>query len=113
MRISRVEYLKGAPMSEPLYSAGAVGYDDVFAHATGLFVPTLLAAARLAPGQHVLDVATGTGAAADAAAVAVGLSGTVVAGDISPAMVDIARRKPHRAPVTFESFDAQALPYRD
>jgi ubiquinone/menaquinone biosynthesis C-methylase UbiE len=105
---------KECPLSEPIYyHGGAAGYDDVFAHVTGLFVPALLAAARLAPGQHVLDVATGTGEAAEAAAAVVGPSGTVVAGDISPAMLDIARRKLNAVPVTFERLDAHALPYPD
>jgi ubiquinone/menaquinone biosynthesis C-methylase UbiE len=100
-------------MSAPLYWSGAIGYDDVFAHATGFFVPALLAAAGVAPGQHVLDVATGTGIAAAAAAAIVGPSGSVVAGDISPAMLDVARRKLTEAPVTFERLDAHALPYPD
>lgn len=100
-------------MGKPVYTVGAIGYDDVFAHATRLFVPTLIAAARLSPGQQVLDVATGTGAAAQAAAEVVGPSGAVVAGDISPAMLDLARRKLDKGPVTFEIFDAHALPYSD
>jgi ubiquinone/menaquinone biosynthesis C-methylase UbiE len=101
-------------MGESLYYyGGAAGYDDAFAHVTGLFVPAVLAAARLAPGQQVLDVATGTGEAAQAAAAIVGPSGTVVAGDISPAMLDIARCKLNAVPVTFERFDAHALPYPD
>jgi ubiquinone/menaquinone biosynthesis C-methylase UbiE len=73
----------------------------------------LLQAARLAPGQHVLDVATGTGAAAKAAAAIVGPSGSVVAGDISPAMLEIARRKLRQARVTLDTLDAHALPYGD
>jgi ubiquinone/menaquinone biosynthesis C-methylase UbiE len=100
-------------MSEPLYTAGATGYDDVFAHATGLFVPALLKAAQLAPCQDVLDVATGTGEVAAAAAAIVGPVGTVIAGDISPAMLDVARRKLLDAPVTLEPLDAHALPYPD
>jgi ubiquinone/menaquinone biosynthesis C-methylase UbiE len=100
-------------MGKPLYTTGATGYDDSFAHVTGLFVPAVLAAASLAPGQHVLDVATGTGEAAIAAAGIVGPSGAVVAGDISPAMLDVARRKQYAASVTFEQFDAHALPDLD
>ena len=78
-------------MSEPLYLGAAVGYDELFARATRLFIPSLLRAAHLAPGQNVLDVATGTGAAAQAAAEIVGRSGSVTAGDISPSMLDAAR----------------------
>ena len=100
-------------MSTAVYTVGAIDYDNVFAHATRLFVPPLIAAARLAPGQHVLDVATGTGVAAQAAVERVGPSGAVVAGDISPVMLDVARRKLNEGPVTFEIFDAHALPYSD
>jgi ubiquinone/menaquinone biosynthesis C-methylase UbiE len=113
MQTSNIERQRRAVMREPLYTVGATGYDGVFGRVTGLFVPTLLQAARLAPGQHVLDVATGTGATAEAAAAIVGSSGTVVAGDISPAMLDVARRKLHEARVTLESVDAHALPYPD
>jgi SAM-dependent methyltransferase len=56
-------------------------------------VPLLLRAARLAPGQRVLDIATGTGLAAEAAAEAVGPTGHVLAADISPAMVARARER--------------------
>jgi ubiquinone/menaquinone biosynthesis C-methylase UbiE len=100
-------------MNEPLDAVGASHYDAIFAHVTQSFVPGLLKAARLARGQCVLDVATGTGAAAQAAAGIVGPAGTVVAGDISPAMLDVARRKLRAAPVTFEVLDAQALPFSE
>lgn len=100
-------------MADALYTTGAADYDDVFAHATGLFVPALLAAARLAPGQHVLDVATGTGAAAEFATAIVGPAGNVIAGDNSPAMLDVARRKLGRLPVVLVALDGHALPYRN
>jgi ubiquinone/menaquinone biosynthesis C-methylase UbiE len=58
------------------------GYDELFARATQLFIPALLRAAHLAVGQVVLDVATGTGAAARAVADVVGTMGSVIAGDV-------------------------------
>ena len=100
-------------MSEAIYTVGAIGYDHTFADVTGLFLPALLQAARLAPGQNVLDVATGTGVAAQAAAAIVGPSGSVVAGDISPDMLEVARRKLREARVTLDTLDAHALPYAD
>jgi SAM-dependent methyltransferase len=100
-------------MIEPLDRAGAVHYDAIFAHVTQSFVPGLIKAACLAPGQRVLDVATGTGAAAQAAAAIVGPSGTVIAGDISPAMLEVAQCKLRAVPIVFEVLDAQALPYPD
>ena len=54
-------------MSDPLYAGAAVGYDELFARATSLFIPSLFRAAHLTPGQNVLDVATGTGVVAQAA----------------------------------------------
>lgn len=51
----------------------------------------LVALCRIAPGQRVLDAATGTGFAALAAARAVGPSGRVVGVDISPGMLREAR----------------------
>jgi ubiquinone/menaquinone biosynthesis C-methylase UbiE len=98
-------------MSEPLYLGAAVGYDELFAHATRLFIPTLLRAAHLAPGQMVLDVATGTGAAAQAAADIVGSAGSVTAGDISPSMLHAARSRLKSLPIVLELLDGHNLPY--
>jgi SAM-dependent methyltransferase len=56
-------------------------------------VEQVIARARLAPGQHVLDLGTGTGAVAERAAALVGPSGQVVGVDISPDMLDLARRR--------------------
>lgn len=100
-------------MDEPLYKTGAAGYDDLFARATKSFIPSLLKAARIAPGHHVLDVATGTGAAARAAADMVGRSGSVIGVDISPAMLEVAKRNLKDQPIALAMFDAHALPYED
>ena len=54
-------------MTETLYVGGATGYDQMFARITEAFIPALLHAAQIAEGQRILDVATGTGAAARAA----------------------------------------------
>jgi ubiquinone/menaquinone biosynthesis C-methylase UbiE len=100
-------------MTEPIYAGASEGYDELFARATRLFIPALLRAARIAPGHRVLDVATGTGIAASAAADAVGPSGSVVGGDISSTMLETARRNLKGRPVTLDLFDGQALPYAD
>lgn len=100
-------------MSEPIYAGAAVGYDEAFARATRLFIPGLLRAANLAPGHHVLDVATGTGAAAEAAARLVGRSGSVTAGDISASMLDAARKNLKGLPIALEIFDGHTIPHPD
>lgn len=81
-------------MSELSYKDDAAGaYDQAVAHVTMHFLPSLLQAARLEPGQRVLDVATGTGLAAEAALALVGPGGHVTAADVSEAMADRARRR--------------------
>ena len=49
--------------------------------------------ARVGLGQHVLDIATGTGHCAIASAKLVGSEGKVIGIDISPGMIDRARQK--------------------
>jgi ubiquinone/menaquinone biosynthesis C-methylase UbiE len=68
----------------------------------------LLDAAALAPGECVLDVASGTGQVALQAAEAVGALGSVLGIDLSARMVDAAQR---RAPpnTCFARMDAQEL----
>jgi SAM-dependent methyltransferase len=64
----------------------------------------------------VLDVACGTGVVARAAAAAVGSAGSVVAGDISPAMLEVARRtaaRPGSAPIEYVEANALELPMAD
>lgn len=95
---------------EKFYDAGAGTYDRTFGHVSREFVPRLLAAARLARGQRVLDVGTGTGMAAAMAAETVGPSGQVVATDISGPMLDTAReRLGTLANVSVAVEDGQAL----
>src|SRR4030095_7475657 len=60
-------------MSELSYrDEAASAYDCAFAHVSTHFLPFLLRAGRLEPGQRVLDAATGTGIAAEAALAVVG-----------------------------------------
>lgn len=78
----------------------------------------LLPLGQLQPGQHVLDLATGTGLVAFQAAAAVGPTGSVTAVDISPGMLEQAKRKyqsslqqPQQslAPITFTLGDIEQL----
>jgi ubiquinone/menaquinone biosynthesis C-methylase UbiE len=97
------------------YGAGAAaGYNDAFSHVSKYFVPFLLRAARVQSGENVLDVATGTGIAAEAALAVVGASGSVVAADISPDMVEKARQRFGRTPnASVAVEDGQALSFPD
>jgi ubiquinone/menaquinone biosynthesis C-methylase UbiE len=99
-------------MGERFGAASAGGYDRGFGHVSREFVPALLRAARLSPGNRVLDVATGTGIAAEAAVQAVGPSGHVVATDLFPAMLDKARERLGALPnISFAAEDGQALTF--
>ncbi|MFD2053927.1 class I SAM-dependent methyltransferase [Mesorhizobium calcicola] len=92
----------------------AAGYDRAFAHVTTHFVPYLLRAAHIAPGMRVLDIATGTGLAAEAALNIVGLTGHVTAADLSPAMVAKSReRLRHSKNASVAVEDGQALSFSD
>jgi SAM-dependent methyltransferase len=60
------------------------------------FLPVMervIAHATLTPGEHVLDLGTGTGAVAERAAQLVGSQGHVVGVDISPDMLTVAQRQ--------------------
>lgn len=92
----------------------ASGYDQAVGNMTRQLVPTLLRIARLGVGQRVLDVASGTGIAAAAAAELVGSSGYVTAADISPAMIAQAReRLSLLTTVACAVEDAQAMRFPD
>lgn len=85
-------------------------YDHVFVPALfAQWVPTLLRHAGVAEGQHVLDVACGTGVVARTALKSVGASGRVSGVDLNPAMVSVARE---RTPsIDWQVGDAADLPY--
>lgn len=92
----------------------ATEYDRAFAHVSTHFLPFLLRAARLAPGQRVLDVASGTGIAAEAALPLIGAKGSIVAADISKEMVEKARRRlenASNASVAIEDGQALSFPH--
>jgi ubiquinone/menaquinone biosynthesis C-methylase UbiE len=92
----------------------AAGYDCAFARVSTHFVPYLLRAARIAPGMRVLDIAAGTGIAAEAAFGVVGPGGHVIAADFSPAMVEMARARLGNANnVSVAIEDGQALSFSD
>src|SRR5262245_38904852 len=84
------------------------GYQRTFARLTSQSVKTVLDAARVRPGVRLLDVCTGHGVLAGAAAA----RGAYASGlDFAPEVVAAARRNLPR--VEFRQGDAQDLPYED
>ncbi len=102
-------------MNEIIYDSAAAGrYEIAMAQVTGHFVPFLLHAARIAAGQRVLDIATGTGLAAQAALTVVGPDGHVTAADASASMVEQAGlRLGNAANVEVCIADGQAMHFPD
>lgn len=83
-----------------------------------LFAPwarVLLDTLLVAPGEHVLDVACGTGVVTRMAAERVGPTGRAVGLDLSAPMLDVARRKPapNGAPIEYLEGPAAPLPVPD
>ncbi|CAN5423494.1 methyltransferase domain-containing protein [soil metagenome] len=78
----------------------------------GMFAPLaprLVDLSGIEPGDHVLDVACGTGVVSRVAAERVGSSGRVVGLDFSPAMIAVARELPQSVGVAIEWLEANAL----
>lgn len=74
--------------------------------------PALVDAVGVHPGEHVLDVAAGSGNAAVPAALA---GGRVVAADLTPALLEAGRRvaADRGVAVDWQEADAEALPFAD
>ena len=74
--------------------------------------PALVAAAGIGPGDHVLDVAAGSGNASIPAA---RLGARVVASDLTPELLDKGRERANQlgANIEWREADAEALPFAD
>jgi ubiquinone/menaquinone biosynthesis C-methylase UbiE len=78
------------------------------------FGERLVAAAGLAPGQQILDVATGRGAVLWPAAAAVGPTGRVIGTDMAPGMIEATAAEVSArglAQVTVQVMDAESLAF--
>ena len=100
-------------MSQQQRTNPAEIYEQYFV--PGIFArwtPVLLKYAALRPDERVLDVACGTGIAAQNVAPLVGAEGTVVGIDISPDMLSVARALPAPvgAAIEWRQADAVSLP---
>ena len=87
----------------------------VVTYTTSWFAAILLEHANPQPGEHVVDIACGTGIVARQTAPRVGTNGAVVAVDINPAMLTVGRLlpTPEGAAIEWREGDAQALPLLD
>jgi ubiquinone/menaquinone biosynthesis C-methylase UbiE len=102
--------------SDPRAVSGWRAWHDTWSEATRLLTDRLLAAAHLAPGQHVLDIACGTGEPALTIARVVGPTGSVVACDPAVGLLATAAERATEAGLTnvlIRQADAAALPYAD
>ena len=90
------------------HDALATSYHAFFAAVTALATNPLLDAVRLRPAARLLDVATGPGALAAAAA---SRGARPVGTDLSPQMIELARRL-HPA-IDFREADVEHLPFSD
>jgi ubiquinone/menaquinone biosynthesis C-methylase UbiE len=81
----------------------------------GPLAKDFIAAASLRPGEHVLDVATGTGIVARLAAERVGSAGTVAAADVNPGMLAVARSLAASTGASIRWYEttAESLPLAD
>ena len=70
----------------------------------------LVDACGVKPGDHVLDVAAGSGNAAIPAARA---GAQVVASDLTPSLLEAGKARADDLPIRWEEADAEALPYAD
>jgi ubiquinone/menaquinone biosynthesis C-methylase UbiE len=102
--------MAGATETFQLSLAAAEVYESRFVPAIfGEWAPHLVQAARVAPGQAVLDVACGTGVVARQAADRMGGRGKVVGLDLNQGMLAVARRL--RPDIEWRQGDAAELPF--
>ncbi|HWC10974.1 MAG TPA: methyltransferase domain-containing protein [Acidimicrobiales bacterium] len=104
-----------AATHEKYAASPAQNYERYFVPVIGApFARRLLATARLAPGERVLDVACGTGVVTRLAAEAVGRDGAAAGVDVNPGMLEVARAtSPPGAPIEWHQASAEALPLPD
>lgn len=91
------------------YDRVAEDYDRFIEQLAGPLAERLCELAQIAPGAHVLDVGCGTGVATRRAAARAGATGRVLGIDISPGMIEAARRTNLHADLAV--MDAEALEF--
>ena len=102
-------------MTDPTWhatvDAAAIYQDQIVPALMEEWAPRVAEAARIRPGQRVLDVACGTGVLTRAVALRAGPSGSVTGLDLSPRMLAIAARL--SPTLIWREGSAEALPFPD
>ena len=92
--------------------AAAQAYEDLFVPALfSHWAAAIAAAAGIAPGKRVLDVACGTGILTRKLATLLGSSQSIVGLDITPGMLEVARRV--GPDIEWKEGSAESLPFAD
>lgn len=91
------------------YDQGAPDYDGIMARYWPVDRQPLIDSLNLQPGQTVLDAAVGTGLNLPSYPAGV----TVIGADLSEGMIAIARQKPVKANVSFQTANLEQLPFAD
>ncbi len=90
---------------------GLGDYASVASEVVGDLGPILVEASGITSGDHVLDIAAGSGNAAIPAAE---VGAHVVATDLTPVLLEVGRAAVgDRLPITWQEADAEALPFED
>ncbi len=97
----------GSPMQEMNFDEVAAAWSrwwPIFQRGARSVTARIVELARVAPGDRVLDLGTGLGEPAISLAKAVAPNGSVVAIDVSPAMLNLARERARHEDVTNVDF---------
>jgi SAM-dependent methyltransferase len=95
----------------PGRAVDASAYEQFTGRWSRLFVPLVLEAADIQPGDQVLDMCTGTGEAAIAIAPAIGPAGCLIGVDIASPMLESARGRLNEPIFLPVAADGQALSF--
>jgi ubiquinone/menaquinone biosynthesis C-methylase UbiE len=99
-----------------VYSLTAPSYEKYGSRTFEAYAQPLLKAAEPKPGQHILDVACGTGIPSLMASPLVEPGGTVTGIDLAPGMIELAKKKAEERGlknITFREADGESLSFPD
>ena len=105
-----------AQTNQPIDTSSAEAYEEYMV--PGMFArwaEVVVGLAAPGPGEHVLDVACGTGIGARIAARGVGPSGKIVGLDLDPGVIEVARKlaQGSAAPMEWHCASALKMPFND